>query len=106
MYRPSGWSVVEAVGEMDAQNVARLLALLQSAGPRVVLDLRGVTFLDASGLGVLATCGHAARRAGGVVRLLGPSRQTRRLLALTRLDQLLPIFDSLQEALAETGQDR
>jgi anti-sigma B factor antagonist len=104
LYRPSGWSVVEAVGEMDTQSIARLRSLLQTAGPNVVLDLRSVTFMDASGLGVLATCGHGARRLGGAVRLVGPSRQIRRLLALTRLDQVLPIYESMEEALTETAR--
>ncbi len=103
LYRPSDWSVLEAVGEMDTQSVVRLRTMLLAAGTNVVLDLRRVSFMDASGLGVLATCGHRARRLGGVVRLVGPTRQIRQLLTLTRLDQVLPVFESLEEALAQTA---
>ena len=97
--RPCGWSVLAASGEMDTACAGTLRALLSAAGPNVVVDLREVTFMDASGLGVLATSGHIARRLGGAVRLVGPSHQVRRVLALTLLDRVLPIYDDLQDAL-------
>lgn len=97
--RPCGWSVLSASGEMDTACAGALRSLLSAAGPNVVVDLREVTFMDASGLGVLATSGHIARRLGGAVRLVGPSHQVRRVLALTLLDRVLPIFDDLQDAL-------
>jgi len=103
LYRRGDWSVLEAAGEMDTQSVVRLRTMLLAAGSTAVLDLRRVSFMDASGLGVLATCGHRARRLGGVVRLVGPTRQIRQLLALTRLDQVLPVFESMEEALAQTA---
>lgn len=101
LYRPCGWSVIEAAGEMDTQCVETLRALLSVAGQTVVLDVRKVTFMDASGLGVLAAGGHAARRRGGALRLVGASRQVRRIVALTQLDQVLPTFDTLDEAMTE-----
>ncbi len=101
LHVPSRWAVIEAGGELDTQCVSRLRSLFAAAGDHVVVDLRGVTFMDASGLGVLATGGHRAGRLGGAVRLVGPSRQVRRLLALTRLDQVLTVFDTMAEALTD-----
>ena len=98
--RPCGWSVLAASGEIDTACAGTLRSLLAVAGPNVVMDLREVTFMDASGLGVLATSGHIARRLGGEVRLVAPSHQVRRVLALTSLDRVLPIYDDLQEALS------
>ena len=97
--RPCGWSVLAAAGEVDTASATALRSLLAAAGPNVVVDLREVTFMDASGLGVLATSGHVARMRGGAVRLVGPTHQIRRILALTLLDQVLPVYDDLQEAL-------
>ena len=68
--RPCGWSVLAASGEIDTACAGTLRSLLAVAGPNVVVDLREVTFMDASGLGVLATSGHIARRLGGEVRLV------------------------------------
>jgi anti-anti-sigma factor len=69
---------------------------LQAAGPAPVsisLDLAATTEVDASGLGVLvAFQKHVAER-GGVVVLSGAPEPLRRLLALTKLDQLFQLPD-------------
>jgi anti-anti-sigma factor len=54
------------------------------------VDLAGVTFLDARGLRVLISAHRAGARSGGPgLRLVRPSRATRRLFELTRTDGLL-----------------
>lgn len=97
-----GWQVIHLAGELDLECVSRLRRLCRTAGPRVVLDLTQVTFMDASGLGVLAVAGERARSMGGAVRLVGASRGVRRIVLLTRLDELLAMFDTVQEALDGT----
>jgi anti-sigma B factor antagonist len=96
---PGDWQLVRASGELDLACVPRLRAVLATSGSRVVLDLRGVTFLDASGLGVLVTASYRARRAGGAVRLVGASSQVRRVVTITSLDGVLGLFDSMGDAL-------
>jgi anti-sigma B factor antagonist len=96
---PGDWQLVRASGELDLATVPRLRAVLATSGSRVVLDLRGVTFLDASGLGVLVTASYRARRAGGAVRLVGACFQVRRVVTITRLDGVLGLFDSMRDAL-------
>lgn len=96
------WQVIHAEGELDVACESRLRSLIAAAGPRVVLDLSRVTFMDASSLGVLASAGERARLAGGAVRLVGASRQVRRIVTLTELDGVLPMFDTVQEALDDT----
>lgn len=103
VYRPRGWSVVEIDGELDVCCVPRLREVLARAGSRVVLDLSGVTFIDASGLGVLAAAADRASRRGGAVRVVGASRQVSWLVDLTRLDRVLPRVDTMQEALDDEG---
>ena len=90
VYRPRGWSVVEIDGELDVRCVPRLREVLARAGSRVVLDLSGVTFIDASGLGVLAAAADRARGAAAPSRA-GASRQASWLVVLTRLDRVLPL---------------
>ena len=55
-----------------------------ASGP-VVVDLSGVTFLDARGLDVLVGAETRARRRGGHIVLRRPSRMTLRVLEFTRL---------------------
>ncbi len=96
---PGDWQLVRASGELDLAAVPSLEAVLATSGSRVVVDLRDVTFLDASGLGVLVTASDRARRAGGAVRLVGASSQVRRVVTITRLDGVLGLFDSMRDAL-------
>jgi anti-sigma B factor antagonist len=53
----------------------------------VLVDCDGVTFMDSSGLNVLLLAQKNADRPG-LVRVLNPSRQVRRLLAMTGLEHL------------------
>lgn len=77
-------TVVELSGELDlagAPEVARRLAYaFDHVGPRVVLDLAGVTFADTSGLAVVSDFGDGARDAGGRVAVVGASPMVQRVL--------------------------
>lgn len=53
---------------------------------RVVLDLSGVTHLDARGVGTLAVLIRLAHWSGGHLAIAAPSDRVKYLLALTRLD--------------------
>ncbi len=58
--------------------------------------------MDASVLGILVESWQAVTRAGGSVCLVAPSRQVRKVLATTRMDQILSIIASLDEATSGT----
>lgn len=64
----------------------------------VVLSCADIAFMDSSGLAALIS---VLKRlpAGGQLRLAAPSSSVRSLLALTRMDKVLPIHDSVAEAL-------
>jgi anti-sigma B factor antagonist len=66
--------------------------------PRVVLDLSEVTFMDASGLGVLVGAARSARRTGHTLMLRDPSPRVVRLLEMTRLLDVFEVERVLQEA--------
>lgn len=100
-HRSGRWAVIVVAGEMDLQAVPlvhKLLASAASAASHVVFDLSAVTFMDASGLGVLLDGHRLATRARGCVRLVAPSDQTCRLLVLARCDRVFRAFDSVEEA--------
>lgn len=66
---------------------------------RVVLDMGGVDFLDSSGLGALV----AAMKQLGPDRPLALARPTapvERVLRLTRMDRVFPLFPDLDSAVA------
>jgi len=82
-----------AIGEFDLSNRDALhdgLVLPLDRGcRRLVLDLSGVTFMDAAAVGLLVAVREAYRDRGGVLVLANPSRPVRRILTLTNLDELL-----------------
>ena len=63
-----GYTIVTASGEIDIASAPvlreQLVGLLRPHASRIVIDLSGVTFCDASGLAVL---GVVSRRAGRAV---------------------------------------
>jgi stage II sporulation protein AA (anti-sigma F factor antagonist) len=87
-------AVVVLDGEIDvvaAPAVRRLLlAAISGGNVQLAVDVSGVTFIGAAGIGVLVAAANRAREAGGGLWLLAPSRQVRQLLGILRLDAILP----------------
>jgi anti-sigma B factor antagonist len=54
--------------------------------------------MNSSGLGVLITVLTKLRNKGGEVVLLNPSEQVKKLLLITKLNNIFNIFDSKEEA--------
>jgi anti-sigma B factor antagonist len=81
-------------GEIDiatAPAIRRLLMAAISGGDvHLAVDMSGVAFIGAAGIGVLVAATHRAREAGGSLSLLAPSPQVRRLLDILHLDGILP----------------
>jgi hypothetical protein len=70
----------------------------------VALNVAGLTGIDARGLGELVFTLTALRRCGGDLTLVAPTQALRRLLAVTRLDSVLPFCDSEIEAILRLRQ--
>src|SRR6185295_17158093 len=66
----------------------------------LLLNCADLGFIDSSGLGDLVAAHAAIVRRGGVARLLHPTKGLSDLLARTRLDSLLDVYDDETEAVA------
>lgn len=65
-----------------------------------VLDMTGVSYMDSTGLALLINLKKRMTvRSGGVLRIAAPQANVRRVLELTRLDEIFEVYDSLDEAL-------
>ena len=78
----------------------RLVQAAEEQPGLLVLDLEDLDFICSLGLGSIVAAHLRARRHDGMVRLAAPMPAVRHLLEVTRLDTLLPISDSTDEALA------
>jgi len=85
-------------GEESARLRETLRELAAAGSVRVVLNLRGVDYIDSTGLGVLVICYTTLKKASGRLTLLNLSRRTIELLVFTKLATVFEIFDDEQEA--------
>ncbi len=89
---------------LDAANAVdfkeALAEIVDQGHGKVLIDLGGVEFVDSSGLNVIiSTLKRMGRR--GTLSLTSPQPAVASLLNLTRLDRVLSIFSSHEQALAE-----
>ena len=89
---PSATVVLD--GEIDiatAPAIRRVrMAAISGGNAPLAVDMSGVTFIGAAGIGVLVDAANRAREAGGSLSLLAPSPQVRWLLGVLHLDAILP----------------
>lgn len=95
-------TVITVGGEIDVYTAPVLRDQLdrQIAAGRheLVLDLRGVSFMDSTGLGVLVGRLKLIRLQGGSLRLVCSSERILKVFSITGLDKVFQIFDSVEEA--------
>jgi anti-sigma B factor antagonist len=97
------WAVVEVGGELDLYTAPSFReSVLEAAGdtepPKVIVDFHGLGFIDSSGLGAIVACLKNLRERGGDLALAAPDGVgLRRLLALTGLDRVLTLYETVDE---------
>jgi anti-sigma B factor antagonist len=100
-----GVPVVTVPGEIDITSADDLRTALVTAAARghgtFVVDMSLTRFCDSSGLHALVAAHRRAQAEGGEVLLVVPDAAVLRVLAITGVDQFIPNFASLDEALAQ-----
>ena len=74
--------------------------------PRIIVDLAGLEFIDASGIAALSRGRGHARDAGGDLLLAAPQRLVRRVLAIIWEGDGFAAHASVVEAAASAGAFR
>ncbi|MEU2427733.1 STAS domain-containing protein [Streptomyces sp. NPDC007851] len=98
----NGIRVVTLAGEIDHHTGGTLRQALDASStprPRVVVDLRQVTFMDSSGINVFITAHRTLSEAGGWLRLAAPGAAVMRTLNIVGVDTLIDCRETLQQAL-------
>ncbi len=100
-----GVVVISIIGELDIstaprlrEELVRLTAELKT--PKIVLDLAGVDLLDPIGLGVIFEGVKRARLRQGDLALARAEAQVLSDLEITRVIEILPVSDSVEDAIA------
>jgi anti-sigma B factor antagonist len=100
-------AVCRPVGELDAYTVGQFresLGDLASTG-RLIIDLSEVPFMDSAGLGALIGGIRRAREAGGQVAVACSRPTLTRLLHTTGFDRIVPVTESIDDAVAALDED-
>jgi anti-sigma B factor antagonist len=100
---PGPRHVVVAEGDLDASAAVDLAAALDEPIERgkthVVLDLTGVGFMDSMTIHVLMGAARELRQRFGRLVLVCKDPNARRLVEITRLDVMAPLFETRESAL-------
>jgi anti-anti-sigma factor len=67
---------------------------------KVLIDLSKVSRIDSTGLGVLMNCYCHAVKNAGALKLLNADAPVKRVLSVTKIDSLLPMFEDETAAIA------
>ena len=89
------------MGGPDADNVrGKLHELIDAGKNKVVANLRGVNWINSTGVGILMAGYTTMRRSGGDLKLLNVSDRLQSILYVTKLNLIFECFDSEEEAVA------
>lgn len=98
------WTVLKLVGEVDVYTCGMLREAVNRAVADecyfLAVDVQAVDFMDSSGLGVIVGAHKRLRGHQGMLALVSPNKQMRRILSLTGLDQILNVKQSVGDATA------
>jgi anti-anti-sigma factor len=81
-----------------------LSAAMAANRAQVVVDLAEVRYIDTVGLGALVTGLRAAGLAGCRLSLVSPNPHIQRVLHLTGVSRLMPVYQLHEEALEENAE--
>lgn len=96
--------VVTVVGDLDVHTAPRLQEhlgpLTATAAVSLVIDLSAVGFVDSTGLGVMVGALKHVREVGGRLAVVVSAPRVLKVFTLTGLDAVIPIWPTLEAALA------
>jgi anti-sigma B factor antagonist len=71
---------------------------------KLVLDLSDVDYCDSSGLSAILLAYRILQSEEGQIRLASPTKNVRKLIEISQLDRILPICESVEEAVNDLSK--
>jgi anti-sigma B factor antagonist len=95
-------TMYKAVGKLSLETVNDFIQKLRAeTASSVVLDLSGVSFLDSAGVGALVSLFVSRRNQGKTFALAALSPQSTAVVTVAGLQNLLPVYKTVEEATAK-----
>ncbi|MFC5626934.1 STAS domain-containing protein [Algoriphagus winogradskyi] len=83
--------------EVGPQLVEVVSDAIEEGAKKFVVDLSEVRYISSSGIGLLITMLTKMRNKDGEVYLTAPSDHVKKLLIITKLNNIFTVFDSIDE---------
>ncbi|HEY3332365.1 MAG TPA: STAS domain-containing protein [Capsulimonadaceae bacterium] len=100
-----GVPILRVSGEIDIYTAPlfkeSIIGLVDEGHANILIDMTNVAFMDSSGFGTLLSASKPLRPMGGSLSLTGCNEAISRMLEITRLNTLVPVYKTLDEALAK-----
>lgn len=92
-------TIVRAKGKLSLETVSEFIKTLRPEPAKyLVLDMSGVAFLDSAGVGSLVSLFVNRRSQGKAFALAGLPAQANAVVTVAGLQNLLPVYKSVEEA--------
>ena len=94
------------MGESAAALQQSLRGLTAQGTKKILLNLAGVSFMDSAGMGEMVGCYVSGSRMGTKIKICEATRRISDVLQMTRLTNVLDVYDSEHEALQSFQRSR
>jgi len=95
-------AICEPKGKLSLETVNEFIQTLRpEPAQHLILEMKGVTFLDSAGVGALVSLFVTRRNHGKTFALASLAPQSTAVVTVAGLQNLLPIYKTLEEALAK-----
>ena len=88
------------LGKESGQIEAAILKALSEGSTRIVVNLKDVTYVDSTGIGIIAYCFGKVSQANARATVAGASGLVLEVFQLTRLDSVMQFFPDVDAACA------
>jgi anti-sigma B factor antagonist len=98
-------TVVELSGRLalgrESQRIETLVDdLVKRGSTRVIIDMRGVEYMDSAGLGIIALASGRLKESGGSLAVVAPGGRVLELLNMTQISMIVKVCPTVAEAAA------
>ena len=105
----NGIRLITLIGTLDMQGTfsveVQFARLCAGENARVLVDFSKVTYLSSIGIPMLINTARSVSSQGGKMVLVGPIYDVHRVLEITGVTQIIPVYHDLDTAVAEIAKE-
>ena len=83
----------------------KVKSLIADGLTKVVIDIKGVKWMNSSGLGVLMSCMSSLQSQGGKLKLSNVTDKVKSILMITKLSSIFDTYESADRAVAKFKEE-